>query len=419
MRLFPLLFLTAGIALAQPAVRDGGAVLYDSCNTGSRAVAKLDAGEPVRISFALSGERGNCLKVQVESGGKTLQGYVEANGLTGLDSFERARRSASEAREPQEIRAAIGAVSTESPQTENRPGAVGGGNIARALSLLERGEPREALSILESALKSHGDDPALLAAAGVAAYQSDDPRKALYYWRNSQRLRPNPSVERLIQRADREMGADSSDHVIHGARFVLRYEAATADATQAGGMLAVLEEEYNRISGQLGCQFREQTVAIVQSPEAYRTATAAAEWSAGQYDGRIHIPLATGTITPEIREVFAHEIVHACLTTLGRWPTWFQEGMAQYHTGHRISAAVARQIAALAKEGQMPGLGALSQSFSSMSSQHAALAYALSLEAVETLYREFGPGYVRNLLHNPQSMPAAEAELTRRFLPTN
>ncbi len=416
MRTCFLWLLLVGLASAQSAVHEGGAVLYDSCNKDAGRVATLEAGQPVKISFALAGERGSCYKVSLESGGRRLQGYLESKELTGLASFEAGRRAASETETPQSLRAEIGNLRREAVQAPASSSGQAGGGVARAFSLIERGQPHEALRILESVLQREGDDPVLLAAAGLAAYQSDDPRRALYFWHNAQRLRPNPNVEQLIQRAEREVGADASDHVLHGARFVLRYEATTADSGQAGRMLSVLEEEYNRISLELGCTLREQTAVIVQDPAAYHGATAAAEWSAGSYDGRIHVPLSNGTVTPETRQVFAHEIVHACLSTLGRWPAWFQEGMAQYHSGQRLSTADVRQLAGLAREGRMPGLAALSPSFSRMSAEHAALAYAFSLAAVEALYRDYGADYVRNLLRNPPALAAIEKSLSDRVL---
>jgi hypothetical protein len=417
MRTCFLWLVLVGLASAQSVVREGGAVLFDSCTRDADRVATLEARQPVKIAFALSGERGNCVKVSTTLDGKLVQGYVEAASLQGLEDFEHGRRAASDTELPQSLRSEIGNLQRDMAQAPAASGGPAGSDVARAFSLIERGEPREALNILETAVQKQGDDPTLLAAAGLAAFQSDNPRRALYFWRNAQRIRPNPSVDSLIRRAEQEIGADVSDNVIHGARFVLRYESTTADSAQAGGMLRLLEDEYNRISGQLGCLVREQTVAIVQSPSAYRAATAAAEWSGGQYDGRIHVPLATGAITPQTRQVFAHEIVHACLASLGRWPVWFHEGMAQYHSGERLSAAAARQFTVRAREGRMPGLGSLSPSFSRMSTAHAASAYAISLAAVEVLYRDFGADYVRNLLRNPQLLSSIEPTLSQKVLP--
>ena len=113
-------------------------------------------------------------------------------------------------------------------------------------------------------------------------------------------------------------------------QFLLRYDGAVADPGTAQAMVAILEEEFTRVSFQLGCRAEERIVTIVQSREAYLKTTGAPGWSGGGYDGKIHIPVLDGTqATPRIRQVFAHELVHACLSNIGAWPAWLHEGLAQ------------------------------------------------------------------------------------------
>ena len=69
----------------------------------------------------------------------------------------------------------------------------------------------------------------------------------------------------------------------------LRYEDQALPADTARAILATLDDEYANVSAQLGCTSGERIVAIVQSRESYLRSTGAAEWSGGQYDGRIHI----------------------------------------------------------------------------------------------------------------------------------
>ena len=72
---------------------------------------------------------------------------------------------------------------------------------------------------------------------------------------------------------------------------MLRYDGAVADSGAAAEMVAMLEEEFTRIAGQLGCRAEERIVTIVQSREAYMKTTGAPAWSGAAYDGKLRIPI--------------------------------------------------------------------------------------------------------------------------------
>jgi hypothetical protein len=99
-------------------------------------------------------------------------------------------------------------------------------------------------------------------------------------------------------------------------------------ADQARTLVPILDSEFTRVSEALGCRSEERLTAIVQTPEAYRQSTGAAERSGGQFDGRIRVALLEKTPGDLTRQTFAHEIVHACLAQTGEWPAWLHEGLA-------------------------------------------------------------------------------------------
>ncbi len=94
-----------------------------------------------------------------------------------------------------------------------------------------------------------------------------------------------------------------------------------------------------------------------QSREAYRKTTDAAEWSGGQFDGRIRVPVLDrqGMDAP-MRHVLAHEVTHACLAMLGSWPAWFQEGLAQKLSGDALAPAWRQKLAEMARLLTVPRL---------------------------------------------------------------
>jgi hypothetical protein len=170
------------------------------------------------------------------------------------------------------------------------------------------------------------------------------------------------------------------------------------------------------VSAQLGCFAEEKIVTIIQSRDAYKKATDAAEWSGGQYDGRIRVPVMNGQqMDARQEQVLAHETTHACLAMLGEWPSWLQEGMAQKLSGETLPPQARAQLAELAKAGQLPKLEALRRGWSGLDTQSARLAYSLALEAVDALYENFGSDGVRNLMRNPERLPAVSAELDKRL----
>jgi hypothetical protein len=255
-----------------------------------------------------------------------------------------------------------------------------------------------------------------MALAGVAAWRSDDGKRALEYWRSAMALDPNAPLENLIKRVERETKGDQSGEKLVGMRVVLRYESGAVPVETARQMLGAIDSEYSRIAAQLGCHPEERMTAIVQIRDAYRKTTDAAEWSGGQYDGRIRVPIAGGQgMTGELRRILAHETTHACLSMLGQWPAWLQEGLAQKLSGETISPATVARISTMTGQKKLPKLENLGQDWSRLDRNHAEVAYGLSLAAVEMLYQEQSQYGLGNLLRNPERLAQVTAELDKKL----
>jgi tetratricopeptide (TPR) repeat protein len=273
--------------------------------------------------------------------------------------------------------------------------------MLRAYALLALHQPSQAMNVLEPALKQNPKDARLLALAGHAAYSSDDPRRALAYWRDSLDLSPNAALEQKYKQVEKEIGADKSGEKSYGMRFLLRYDTAVASPELARSMVAALDEEFSRIQFELGCPADERIVTIVQSREAYRASSGAAEWSGGLYDGRIRIPIAPSRqIDPETRRTFAHEIVHACMASIGRWPGWLQEGMAQKLSGEQLYPQQRQVLQVLARAGKLPKLEQLGNGWASLNATQASIAYGMALAAVDIFFDKFSSIGPSNLMNN-------------------
>jgi tetratricopeptide (TPR) repeat protein len=391
-------------------VRRDHTPLRSGCGDDERVVAHLAAGTRVEIRFAIADGSG-CYKVQAGE----LAGYVAGQDLAGLDEFDRQRRAGgrvSEAASPTPI-----TVPTQAPALrKNIAVHTTDPQLARASQLIDANQPREALDLLAPELREHNPDPNALMLAGLAAYKSDDVRGAIDYWRQSLTEKPNPQLEAWYEQVERERKADDSSDKLYGYRFQLRYEGTSVPADVARAMLPVLDEEFTRISAELGCPSNDRIPVIVQSREAYLRTTGAAEWSGGQYDGRIHVALVEGNaIGPETRRVFAHEIVHACLANLGRWPSWLHEGLAQKLSGDVLSETSQSELKELIQRHAAPKLENLTDGWSHMDAARARVAYHLALAAADALYDNYAAYGITNLLRNPDRLPQVTVELDRKL----
>ena len=399
--------LLLGLLLAVT-IKDGGASLRSGCDADSSVLGQLPAGTEITIRSSLSGQGVPCYRVVAKTDKGTEEGYLPATSILDLTSFETARKQGA-VLGTREVLAAVTAPAASSLKTATGPLA------ERAANLIESSQPAQALALLEPELRKRAD-PGLLALAGAAAWRADDPQHALDLWRRSLAIQPNPQVQSLYDRVERETKGDQSNQRLVGTRVLLRYEGTAISIETAREMAQVVDQEFARISAQLGCTTSERIVTIAQSRDAYKKTTAAAEWSAGQYDGRIRVPVFDrGTLDADTKRTLSHETTHACLSMLGRWPAWLQEGVAQYMSGQTLSAADREQISQLGREKKLPSLTKLGGDWSGLDTSSARMAYGVALRAVEILNQDFGGYGLRNLLRNPDKLAGYTAEIDRRL----
>jgi hypothetical protein len=403
------------VLLLAASVKDGPAPLRSGCSPDARVLASLPSGTPVALRYSINGESGPCYKVSVEVDGKTLEGSLPGSAIDHMEDFDRARSQAIWMDTPLIVNAIR--ESAILPSIGPSSGVTAGTVVVaqKAYDLIGAGKPQRALELLEPELKTHRDS-GLLALAGVAAWRSDDPRQALDYLRASLDLAPRPEVEKLYLQVEREAKNDHSTDRLYGLRVLLRYESAVVPIETARQMTTVLDQEFIRISQTLGCSAQERVIAIVQSRDSFLKSTGSAEWAGGQFDGKIRVPVFDPKVLDQqMLRALAHETAHACLTMLGEWPAWLQEGIAQKVSGDSLSAAQMNKIAGWIHEGKMSRLSSLKQDWSRLDAEHAAMSYTLSLAAVELLWKDTGEDGVRNLLRNPDRLPQVTAELDRKL----
>jgi hypothetical protein len=364
--------------------------LKTGCDDGDEVVAKVAAGTPVTIRFAVNG----CYAVQAGE----HRGYLPGAALAGMEAWEAERRGA------RALDATVGAAPVARP--------AGADPLTIASQLIAQNRPGEALQVLEPALLANPRDPVLLAVAGMAAYRAGLTPRAIGYLKDAQAIRPDAAVGAVLAKAEQEAAADLGIQTLESTRFSLRYDPKVMTADVARQLSGVLEQEYTRISFELGCQTAERLSATAQSREAYLKATGAAEWSGGLFDGRIRVAV----LEPEaMRKTFAHELVHACLAATGRWPAWLHEGLAQRLSGETLTPEMRQTVRTTAQSGQLPPLQQMSQTWTRLSPDHARLAYGVALYAAELFFAHHQAFGIRTLVRNPEYLDRIAEDIDRRI----
>lgn len=180
--------------------------------------------------------------------------------------------------------------------------------------------------------------------------------------------------------------------------LTLHYPSGQVSPTVAHEMLDALDEEYARVRHELGCVIGSKVTAVVISLDTWQ-AMGHSPWAGAIFDGRIQVPLVyeRSRVGPQMRKVFAHEMVHACIARFGAFPTWLHEGLAQHLSGDRLTESDRRTL----RQAKLPALERLAGSWSGFTSVQASLSYAYALWAAEVLLESQGAEAVRQLLRNP------------------
>jgi tetratricopeptide (TPR) repeat protein len=310
---------------------------------------------------------------------------------------------------------------------------------------LRAGYTERAASLFADALKMRPDDPVLLLGSGAAAsaqgkqkqaiarlqralelnprltpasrllgriaYAEGDVELALTTYENALQYAPGDlALSRELEEWRRETNVHRSFDERRYDQFRVLFEGREEKqlAKQATDLFHVA---FRRICTKLG-EFPTGTiVAVLYTEREFRDITRAPEWSTGQYDGRIRVPVAGAEQHPELFErVLTHELTHAILANIAPRgiPVWLNEGLAQYFEGASPDAARKR----MKTLGLSIRLKDLEGSFARLPGRAAVqAAYDESLLAVSVILDK--PGFIwTRLLHEFEESRSFEATIT-------
>ncbi len=275
---------------------------------------------------------------------------------------------------------------------------------------LRRSEYSAALDYLDRVRRAAPESADAAKLAGWAYYGLNRLDQAVAEWKRAQRLRPDAEVARALQKAERDLQAESSYREGETQHFVLRYDGSAAPGL-ARGVLRTLERHFEAISSALNFTPAEPIGVILYTGQAFADITRAPGWVGALNDGRIRVPVQGLTsVSDELSRALKHELTHSFVRekTRGHCPVWLQEGIAQWMEGER-SGETAGLLAAVYERKASPLLGALEGSWMGLPAGVAAHAYAWSLAVVEYIVATDGMGDLQRLLDRVASEGSAEA----------
>jgi hypothetical protein len=282
-----------------------------------------------------------------------------------------------------------------------------------AALLVRTGNAAEALPYAERAVRVAPDSPDALDVLGYAQFAADRNRDAIRTWKHSLGLRPDATVQRLLEKAEREASAEAEYSQRESSHFTLRYEGKQTSESLRGQLVATLESEYDDLVRELGVAPRNSIPVVLYTDQAFFDVTHAPSWSGAVNDGKLRIPVEGITsVTPELARVLKHELAHSFINYVsgGRCPQWLHEGIAQLLEPKSVSSN-GRRLAQLFKTQHEIPFNALETSFMRFSPMEAVLAYDESLAAAEYINDTYGMSDLRRVLERLGQGSSTEAAL--------
>ncbi len=274
----------------------------------------------------------------------------------------------------------------------------------------------EAIELLLPAATRYPRSPDIPMLLGSAYYASENLDRAIAEWNKALAIQANPRLREALQRAEQEHGVAGSYEDLRTQHFLLRFEGGDARAL-GQQVLRTLEGAFQELQRDLDFYPRETIVVLLYPQETFRDIARSPSWVGALNDGKIRVPLSGLTsVTAELARILKHELTHSFVRqiTMGRCPTWFNEGLAQLEEG-ATTAGLGTQLARAMADGRLPTFATLEASFMDLPPEQVGLAYAKSLAGLEYLRDAFGPGEIPRLLKTIPSNPDINSLLQDRL----
>ena len=281
-----------------------------------------------------------------------------------------------------------------------------------AALLVRTGNAIQALPYAERAVRAAPDSPDALTVLGYVQFAADRTPEAIRTWKRSLDLRPDVTVQKYLEKAQRDATAEADYTQHESSHFTLRYEGKRTSEALRGQLVATLESEYDDLVRELGIAPRNNIPVVLYTEQSFFDVTQAPSWSGAVFDGKLRIPInGLTSVTPELARVLKHELAHSFISQLssGRCPQWLNEGIAQAVEPKQVSHG--KLLADLFRTQREIPLNALEGSFMQFSSAQATVAYEESLAAVQYISDSYGMSDLQRILERLGQGSSTEAAL--------
>jgi predicted TPR repeat methyltransferase len=281
-----------------------------------------------------------------------------------------------------------------------------------AALLIKTGEPEQALNYAEHAVRIAPTSPDALDMLGYAQYSANRTQNAIETFKRSLQLRPDPAIQQILTKAEKDATAESSFSEHDSSHFSLHYEGKQTSENFRRQLISVLESDYDDLVRQLGVEPRSTITVTLYTDQAFFDVTQAPSWTGALNDGKLRIPInGLDSITPNLARVLKHELTHSFINYLaaGRCPHWLNEGVAQAMEPKSLSYGP--QLAKLfAAQQEMP-FNTMEGSFMGFSGPQATLAYEESLAATDYIIDTYGSSDLQRILQRIGEGNSTEAAM--------
>jgi tetratricopeptide (TPR) repeat protein len=282
-----------------------------------------------------------------------------------------------------------------------------------AAVMIRTGSAAEALTYAQRAVRVAPDSPDTLAILGFAQFADDRTQEAIRSWKRSVELRPDATIQKFLDKAEREERAESDFSQRETSHFTLRYEGKQTSESLRRELAATLESDYDDLVRQLGISPRRSIPVVLYTDRAFFDVTESPAWVSAVNDGKLRIPIdGVTSVTPELARVLKHELAHSFINELagGRCPQWLNEGVAQILEPRALTSN-GRRLAQLFHTQQEIPFNTLERGFMQLSPMEARLAYDESLAATEYISNTYGMGDLQRILQRLGQGSSTEAAL--------
>lgn len=274
--------------------------------------------------------------------------------------------------------------------------------VNQAVETYKAGQAPAALDLLDKAVRLQPGLADAYVLRGEIEYNRQKLKEAQAAWKRALELDPNRTeLAGKLAQVTQELPIESKFERLSQSYFDIRYEERAAGP--AGfDVRSILLEARREVGSDFAHWPKGKLVVLLYSAESFSALRQETpDWVAGQYDGKIRVPLPDTTMPlATVRQILFHEYTHAVIQELteGRCPLWLNEGLAEYEGRSQAAAPLNRLKAAHAAQQLIPWTG-LSAHFSMQLSQaEVGLAYEQSYALCAYLAHRYGFWRIRRLL---------------------